>query len=109
MGEANSKAVKTAKDFITKARVKYAIKKAILFGSQATGETREGSDIDLLIVSNNFKKTPVFMSKLIREWHEVQKKVEPVDFICLKEKQFEKLSHEITIVKKAVAEGVKIL
>ena len=81
MGKANVEAINLAKYFKEKAKGKYGIQKIILFGSQVTGQTREGSDIDLLVVSDKFKKRADFMSKLFVEWHIVQKKKFPVDFI----------------------------
>lgn len=108
MGKANPEAVRLAKDFKERAGKKYAIKRVVLFGSQATGKTREGSDMDLLIVSEKSKKKSEFMSELFREWHINQKKKFPIDFICFTPKQFSKLSRQITIVKQALEEGVEI-
>lgn len=108
MGEASPKVIKIVKDFKEKAEKKYGIGKVILFGSYATGKTREGSDIDLLVVANRFRSRADFMSRLFREWHIVQKKRNPVDFICFTEKEFNKLSKQITIVKQALEEGVRI-
>lgn len=108
MGEANPEAIKIAKDFKKKAERKYSFQKVILFGSQATGKIREGSDIDLLIVSDKFRKKPAFMSKLFYEWHIVQKKNHPVDFICFTKKEFARMSNKVTIVKQALEEGIAI-
>ncbi len=101
-------AIKLAKDFKKKAARKYGIKKIILFGSQVTGKTREGSDIDLLIVSDSFKKRASFMSKLFAEWHIVQKKDFPVDFLPYKTKEFENMRKGVTIVHQVVEEGIEI-
>lgn len=109
MGKANIEAINLAKDFKEKAKDKYAIQKIILFGSQATGRTREGSDIDLLVVSEKFgSDKATAMSQLLEEWHIVQKKAFPVDFICLTPEEFGELSKQITIVRQALKEGVAI-
>ena len=48
-------AIATAKEFISRCRNQNIIfNNAILFGSAATGETTEYSDIDLLLVSDSF-------------------------------------------------------
>lgn len=108
MGKVRSEIINMVKEFKGKAKEKYGIEKIILFGSHATGKIREGSDIDLLIVSNKFTHRPTFMSNLFTEWHIVQKKKLPVDFICFKRKEFQKLSKQVTIVKQALEEGIEI-
>lgn len=108
--KANVEAINLARDFKEKAKDKYAIEKIILFGSQATGMTREGSDIDLLVVSEKFRNRDkaASMSQLLEEWHLVQKKTVPVDFICLTPEEFDEMSKQITIVRQALKEGVAI-
>ena len=108
MGNSKSLAIELAKDFKKRAAKKYGIKKIILFGSQATGKKREGSDIDLLVVSDRFKKRANFMSKLFAEWHIVQKKNLPVDFLPYRTKEFENMSKGVTIVHQAIKEGIEI-
>ena len=108
MGKANPEAIKMAKDFKKHAAKKYGIQKITMFGSQATGKTRKESDIDLLVVSDKCRRKAEFMSGLFREWHVVQKKKHPVDFICYTPKEFDRLSKQITIVKQALEEGVDV-
>lgn len=108
MGKANIEAIRLAKDFKKKASGRFDIDKMILFGSQATGKTREGSDIDLLVVSKKIKKRAEFMSALSMEWHITQKKNKPVDFICYTPEEFKAKSKGITIVRQALKEGVEI-
>ncbi len=79
-----------------------------MFGSQATGRAREASDIDMLIVSDNFKKRADFISKLFAEWHIVQKKNFPVDFLPYRTKEFNTMSKGVTIVRQAIEEGIEI-
>ena len=42
------------------------IKKMILFGSYATGKTHRWSDIDLIVVSNKFRKKKRFSARAAR-------------------------------------------
>jgi hypothetical protein len=59
-------------------------------------------------VSDKFKRKAEFMSKLAVEWHIIQKKKIPVDFLPYKTKEFRELSKKITIVKQALEEGIEI-
>ena len=108
MGRAKPEAIKLARDFKSRATDKFGIERIILFGSQATGKTRKGSDIDLLIVSKQIKKRAKFMTALSKEWHIAQKKNKPVDFLCYTPEEFGRMSKKITIVKQALKEGVEI-
>ena len=90
MGKANSGAIRLARDFKKKAGEKFEIDKMILFGSQTTGKTREGSDIDLIVVSKKMTGRANFMSALSKEWHITQKKNKPVDFLCYTPEEFKK-------------------
>lgn len=108
MGKANPEVIQLVADFKKKAQKKYKIQKIILFGSQITGYTKGGSDIDLLIVSEKFKRRSEFMAKLLAEWHIVQKKMVPVDFVCFTREEFNRLSNQVTIVKQALDEGVEV-
>ena len=108
MGQRNNKAIILAKDFKRKAGKKYGLSNIILFGSQATGKAKKDSDIDLLVVSNKSKKKSEFMAKLFTEWHLIQMKKNPVDFICFTESEFRKKSKGITLVNQAIKEGIKI-
>lgn len=108
MGNSNAQAIEVVKDFKKKAAKKYGIKKIILFGSQATGKTRKGSDMDLLVIADGFRKRTDFMSKLFAEWHVIQKKDFPVDFLPYRTKEFVAMNKGITIVRQAVEEGIEI-
>ena len=94
------------KDFKQKICQKYAIKEMILFGSQVTGEADENSDIDLIVVGDEFKgKSPLKRSfKLYLEWTLDY----PVDFLCYTPEEFEEKRKEISIVRHAIREGVVI-
>lgn len=107
MGKAKPEIIELVRDFKEKAQKKYKIQKIILFGSQATGDTKQWSDIDLLIVSDKSKKRADFMSKLFAEWHLVQKRIHPVDFVCFTKEEFDRLSKHVTIVKQALEEGLE--
>jgi len=106
MGEEESKLVKALKVFKEKICQKYNIKEMILFGSQVSGEADENSDVDLIVVGDEFKnksplKRPV---ALYLEWTMDY----PVDFLCYTPEEFEEKRKEISIVRHAIKEGVVI-
>ena len=108
MGKERTKIIRVVKKFENELRGKYQIEKIIIFGSQARGEAKKDSDIDLIVVSKNIKNKMKFLSGLYHEWHLNQKIDYPVDFLCYTPEEFEKKSKQITIVREAVKEGIVI-
>jgi hypothetical protein len=106
MGEEKTKLVKALKGFKQKMCQKYGIKEMILFGSQVTGEVDENSDIDLIVVGDEFKdKSPLKRPfNLYLEWTIDY----PVDFLCYTPEEFEEKRKEISIVRHAIKEGIVI-
>ena len=101
-----SKLVKALKGFKEMICQKYDIREMILFGSQVSGEADENSDIDLIVVGDEFEgksplKRPVV---LYLEWTMDY----PVDFLCYTPEEFEEKRKEISIVRHAIKEGVVI-
>ena len=101
-----AKLVKALKGFKEMICQKYDIREMILFGSQVSGEADENSDIDLIVVGEEFKgksplKRPVV---LYLEWTMDY----PVDFLCYTPEEFEEKRKEISIVRQAIKEGVVI-
>ena len=106
MGKEESKLVEALREFKEMMRQRYDIKAMILFGSHVRDEADENSDIDLIVVGNEFKgksslKRPV---ALYLEW----KMDYPVDFLCYTPDEFEEKRKEISIVRQALKEGVII-
>lgn len=82
------------------------ISKMLLFGSLARGNYRRWSDIDLLVVSKDFRnikkvRRPV---RLYGYWTYKY----PVEFLCYTPEEFKRLSKRVTIVREAVKEGIEI-
>ncbi len=82
------------------------IKQLLFFGSRAVGRPHRDSDIDLVIVSDNFKKIKPFKRaiKLYDYWNLDF----PVDFLCLTPQEFEKKKREVGIIQEAVKKGIVI-
>ena len=103
-----SKQINTiAKGYVNFARQKLNIEKALLFGSAARGEADRNSDIDLIIISDDFKKMAlidrlVFLSKLrgnkFTNW--------PMDILGYTSDEFEKLSQVSSMFAEAKKEGI---
>ena len=106
MGEEKSKLVKALKRFKEKMCKKYDISEMILFGSQVSGEADENSDVDLIVVGNEFKgKSPLKRPfNLYLEWTMDY----PVDFLCYTPEEFKEKRKEISIVRHAIKGGVVI-
>jgi len=85
---------------------KFKIDKMIFFGSRTKGRYKKWSDIDLVIVSKQFKKLKFRKraSKMYDYWNLDY----PVDFLCYTPEEFNKLKNRITIVKEAVETGIEI-
>jgi len=85
---------------------RYGIERMILFGSQARGEARRDSDVDVIVVSRRFRrKNPIDRAALLRlEWDPRR----PVDFLCYTPEEFRELSKRPSIVAVALEEGIPI-
>jgi len=93
--------------FKTRIEKDYPIKMMILFGSRARGEEHEDSDIDIIIVSNEFKSLNFIKraSKMYDYWDLDY----PVDFLCFTPEEFEKKNKGVSIVSEAMKEGIEII
>ncbi|KXB01722.1 hypothetical protein AKJ44_02225 [candidate division MSBL1 archaeon SCGC-AAA261F17] len=82
----------------------------IIFGSRAREDYRSGSDIDILIVSQDFENVP--KARRSREFYlkwGYEKFPEP-EFICLTPQEFaEKKVKKPHIVRTAIEEGIAIV
>jgi len=77
------------------------------FGSRVSGQPKEESDIDLVLVSDKFKGT-----KFIYRMGDFLKKFDypkHIDALCYTPEEFEKKQKEIGIVREAVEKGEKII
>jgi len=82
------------------------IQRFILFGSRAIGKSHKYSDIDLIIVSPEFRKLDFIQRGL--KMYEYWDLKTPVDFLCYTPEEFQKLSKQITLVSKAIKEGIEL-
>lgn len=82
------------------------IKRMLLFGSFAYGKPHKYSDIDLIVVSDSFRGQKTFSRGV--EFYKYWKLNKPVDFLCYTTEEFEKLRKQVSIVSKALKEGIEI-
>jgi hypothetical protein len=82
------------------------IERAILFGSRARGDHLKHSDVNLLLVSDDFRDIPFpdRPSRLYRYWEGRL----PLEMLCYTISEFEKKRRMIGIVRDAVEEGIPL-
>lgn len=98
--------IKQLTDFKKNLLKKIKIKKMIFFGSRVAGKPSKWSDIDLIIVSPNFKgKKFRYRSLGFYEYWDLDY---AVDFLCYTPDEFNKLKNQITVVKEATKSGIEI-
>ena len=92
-------------DFLRRLR-RFHLQEAIVFGSHATGEGLEDSDIDLILVSDDFEG--VFFPNritLVRRYWPFR---DGLDVLCYTRGEFEKRRNMLGIVQRAVSEGISV-
>ncbi|UCH97282.1 MAG: nucleotidyltransferase domain-containing protein [Candidatus Aminicenantes bacterium] len=78
----------------------------IIFGSRVTGNAHEGSDIDVLIITEFFKdipfikRMPLVLRKARFEKH--------VDYICYTPAEFENIKDKSSVIMDALEYGRKV-
>ena len=80
----------------------------ILFGSQATGNANDDSDIDLCVISDNVtERTPVLLRSMYREVSRIQNT--PVDIVLYRKNDFYERAEILnTFENRIMREGVKL-
>lgn len=94
------------KKFKRDLNIKIKIDKIIFFGSIVEGRSHKDSDIDLIIVSKDFKEKR-FRYRPIG-FYDCWNLNYPVDFLCYTPEEFNKLSKQISIVSEAIKNGIEI-
>lgn len=107
----DEKTIGRVKKLVVRTADKYGLdlKEVIVFGSRVRKDYREKSDVDILIVSENFEdeawnKRP---GPFYEEWN-YEELPEP-EFICLTPEEFDrKRKRKPNIVRTAVEQGVRM-
>lgn len=106
MDKEKTELIKDLRKFIKKVRKNIKVSKFILFGSRARGNYRKDSDVDLLVISKDFKNKKFFKRSppLYLSWDYPYE----VDIICLTPTELEKKKREIGAIKQALQEGIEL-
>ncbi len=86
------------------------VKGIFLFGSYATGKIRQDSDIDIIVISQDFKKMN-FIKRLEMLSHFRQAEITrsfPMDIIGYTPEEFKEIDKESVIMRQAKKEGKMI-
>lgn len=94
------------RQFKRKVSQEIPLKTMVFFGSRSKGQGKKYSDIDLILVSDKFKKKKFHQraTRLYDYWTMDY----PVDFLCYTADEFNKSKKMVGIVKQAVKEGIII-
>jgi len=100
-------AQRIAKNYVRRLARNITIHQAILTGSRATGSYLEDSDVDLIIVSDDFSKMllPERLRYLQKQW----KSKIPLEAFGYTVNEFRSLQRKSTYVKEAVRTGIELL
>ena len=103
MGSSSDGLIQQLRSFRRKVSKRYPIHRMLLFGSRARGEGRRDSDVDLIVVSDVFRrKNAVDRACMMRlEWDLDY----PVDFLCYTRAEFRVYAKAPGIVRQALQEG----
>jgi len=96
-----------AKNYVRRLARDITVQHAILTGSRATGSYLEDSDVDLIIVSDDFSKMqlPERLRYLQKQW----KSKIPLEAFGYTVNEFRSLQRKSTYVKEAVRTGIPLL
>jgi len=103
MGSSADGLIRQLRTFRRKVSRRYPIQKMVLFGSRARGEAHRDSDVDLIVVSDSFRrKNAIDRAYLMRlEWDLGF----AVDFLCYTPEEFRVFSRAPGMVREALKEG----
>ena len=106
MDKKTNKIIKILKEFKKRVNRTIKIERMILFGSRARGDERKNSDVDIILVSKEFKNQKSFRRspQIYLKW----KSEYGTDIICLTPEELERKKSQIGIIKTALREGVEI-
>ena len=98
---------KVARGYVEQLGRRIRVKEAILAGSWAKGSYLEDSDVDLIIVSDDFSKMPLpeRLKYLQKQW----KSRIPLEAFGYTVNEFRRLQRKSTYVKDAVRTGIMLL
>ena len=100
------KAVEIVKEFVGRVSRDFRVQTAILFGSRARDDYLLDSDVDVLLVSEDFRGIE-FTSRMARMYDYWDAEY-GLEVLCYTPDEFEKKRNQICIVEEAVEQGIAI-
>ncbi len=104
MGE--KKIVDELKQFRKGLNEEVTITKMVLFGSHAWGKPHRDSDVDLVVVSPQFRGIRSLDRGI--SFYKRWKLAYPVDFLCYTPEEFRRLKKKTALLRKVDKEGIEI-
>jgi len=84
------------------------VKKIILYGSYASGKPKEWSDIDLIVISNDFKKMDLW-ERLVLLGRTAAKTMEPLEVLGYTEKEFASHGKGTFVGDEVKPKGIEVI
>ncbi len=97
---------KFKRNVLPKLTKKFKVKQAILIGSRAKGENNKSSDIDVILISENFRLIP-FVNRMGTILQEITFD-KHIDFLCYTPDEFEKIQKTSSIIADALKKKKEI-
>ena len=96
----------TTTTFVHKIKLKFKPATIILFGSRATGNAKEYSDYDFIIISDAFKNTHWLerISQIVPFWDSDRS----IDILPYTKQEFNRKKKQSSVVQQAILTGVEI-
>ena len=96
------------RDFVRKIEA-YRIQQVVLFGSRIRGDALVHSDLDVILVSDDFEgiSFPERPSEIYR-WYDQWKAPYPLEVLCYTWEEFRRKRRQIGLVRDAVEEGIVV-
>lgn len=98
--------IKNIRQFKLKANKEFKIAKLLLFGSQARGTATKESDIDLIVISKQFKN--IVQRKRATKMYDYWDALKPVDFLCYTPDEFNKAKKKNSFIAESAKTAVEI-
>ena len=106
MGKEKDKLIRDLKDFKKRTQEIAKIDKIYLFGSRAKDTWRDNSDVDLLVISDDFKGKRFF--KRSPKFYLIWDYPYDVDIICLTNEEVNIKKRQLGVIKEAMDQAIEI-
>src|SRR3989338_4518734 len=109
MAQKSNKSIKIAKNYVKDLCGRVQISRAILFGSHARGDHRRDSDLDIIVISQDFKNMGFMQRLVLLSKARGQKYMTPpMDILGYTPKEFSRLKKDSVVIREANQQGVAL-